>query len=178
MIGTVCAPPEVMRVRGGTVNALFLQVRFADAMDIQTVQYMPQGGEDTVPIKGTKVAVVDIGGVNVAVSSYDTLKSVRGIGEKEFYSSEGVYNSKGVLTGVTKLARFILKSSGLIYIGSTKNSKNLYDAIKALADAVKTLAGGNCVNGSPLTTAPTAIANVNTMISDLQKILTNEPGDN
>lgn len=167
MIGTVVSPPEVMRARNGRDLVLMLQVRMADPHDVRTVQYMPQVGEDSVPIQGSRVAVVELSGVSIAIASYDRIRSVRGQGEKEIYSSDGS----------VKLARLILKSSGLIFIGSTKNSENLYDVLKALADAVKALAEGTCVSGSPLTSAASAIAAVNTMIADLQKVLTNTPGD-
>jgi hypothetical protein len=167
MIGTVVSPPEVMRARNGRDMVLMLQVRFADPHDVQSVQYMPQVGEDSVPVQGARVAVIDLGGVSIAIASYDTIRSVRGQGEKEIYSSDGK----------VKLFRLVLKASGLLFAGSTKNGKNLYDVVKALADAVKTLAAGQCVSGSTLTSSADAIAAVNTMIADLQKVLTNQPGD-
>jgi hypothetical protein len=167
MIGTVVSPPEVMRVRNGEAFALHIQVQFADGLDVQTVQYMPLPGEDSVPVQGCKVAVIDIGGVQVAVAGYDKIRPCRGQGEKEFYSSDGL----------VKLARLVLKASGHLYIGSVKNSRNLYDVIKALADALKTLAAGICANGSTLSNSATVISSVNTMIADLQKVLTNDPGD-
>ena len=165
LIGKVVSTPWLDRVKNGQGQALFLQVKIGGGSDVRTAQYMPQSGEDTVPIKNSIVALVQAGGILLAVATYDGIASTRAPGEKELYSSDGT----------VKLARIALKQSGLLYLASQKNSKNLYDVLKSLADAVKTLAAGVCANGSVVTTSATAITAVNTMEADLALLLANIP---
>lgn len=160
MIGTVTGTPEVSRVKNGTGFALMLQVRFSDARDIRTVQYMPQAGEDTVPLKGSKVAVVDVGGFLLAIASYDAIKSTRAPGEKEFYSSNGT----------TKLARLSLKSNGKIYAGNVVSGKNLRASLDTLSTALVTFSTG-LTTGTLVAQAAALVTAVNLFKADLALFL-------
>ena len=129
MIGKVVGDPWVARVKNGTGKALFLQVKIGGGSDVRTVQYMPQAGEDTVPIKGCTVALVDVGGILIAVSSYDGILSEHNPGEKEIYSSDGTQ----------KLARFVLKRNGAAYLGNGPTGKNLRATLEKLIQGIQGL---------------------------------------
>jgi hypothetical protein len=158
MIGTVCGA-DVARVKNGEGFALMLQVRFSDSHDVRTVQYMPQAGEDTVPINGSKVGVVDVGGILLAVSSYDTIKSVRSPGEKEFYSYDGSQ----------KLARFSLKKNGKAYLGNGPTGTNLRGVLQELIEGIQAATYINPA-GLPTPLADTS-AKISKALSDLILIL-------
>lgn len=164
MIGVVTGTPSVARVKNGTAYALMLQVRFSDSQDVRTVQYMPQSGEDTVPTAGDVVAVVDIGGIPLALASYDGIQSERESGEKELYS----HTESG-----TKLASLLLKSSGLLWLGNRSTGVNLRTLLEDLVSALSTFAAAceasetDTVLVAAATTLVTSLTSVSSYISSL-----------
>jgi len=164
MIGIVSADPFLARIKNSNKYALMLQVKFpGNGKDVRTIQYMAQSGEDTVPVKDSIVGIVDIGGVLLAVASYDGISSTRSPGEKEFYAVDGT----------TKKVRFVLKKTGKAYLGNATTGQNLRVAIENVIDAMDTLANGLCVTGSPLTTAAAVKVSLNTAKTYLVAFLDN-----
>lgn len=158
-IGIVTGRAWLQRVKNGETVALMLQVQFSDSEDVRTVQYMPQAGEDTVPVKGARVAVVDVGGILVAVASYDGIESAGVAGEKELYS----YDFAG-----DKLASLRLKANGHAWLGNRPTGKNLRTVLQNLIQGLQ----GATAAGSPIvdTTGKIALA-----LTDLASILDATP---
>jgi hypothetical protein len=164
MIGKVAGTPWLARVKNGSGYALMLQVRFSDSQDVRTVQFMPSSGEDTVPVSGDTVAVIEQGGIPLAFASYDGIKSERDPGEKELYA----HTKSGV-----KLASLLLKSSGLIWMGNRASGTNLRTLLENLVSAVNAFATACSASQTDpvLVTASaalgTSLATVSTYLSSL-----------
>ncbi|MBU1080901.1 MAG: hypothetical protein KKB59_10485 [Spirochaetes bacterium] len=168
MIGRVTSDPWVSRVKNGEGHALMLQVQFSGGADVRTVQYMPQAGEDTVPVRGTRVAVVDVGGLLVAVASQDGIKSTGKMGEKELYS----HNSAG-----QKLASLRLKDNGHAWLGNRPSGKNLRTVLQNLITGIQGATyipypGG--VAGPPVPIVDTT-GKIATALTDLASVLDDTP---
>ena len=169
MIGIVTGTPSVSRVKNGSGYALMLRVRFSDSQDVRTVQFMPSSGEDTVPLAGDTVAVVESGGILLAVASYDGIQSERAPGEKELYS----HSSDG-----TKLASLLLKSSGLLWLGNRSSRVNLRTLFENLVSAVSTFATACAASETDpvLVTAATALStSLSSVSSYISSLLDSEP---
>jgi hypothetical protein len=110
-------------------------------------------------VRGSKVAVIDIGGFSVAVASYDGIRSTRAMGEKELYS----VNAAG-----TKLASCILKDTGHLWIGNRPTGKNLGTVLTNLIQGIQ----GATFGGYPLVDAT---GKITAALSDLSSVLDNTP---
>jgi phage gp45-like len=87
-LGTITGQ-EIKKNRNGEVDVRLLQVQFSNERDIQTVQHFNPSGEDSAPIKGDQVLVLDLGlAYKVAVGMQDILAAVMGAGEKKLYSRD------------------------------------------------------------------------------------------
>jgi len=157
MIGTVTENPKLGAVKNGKIKALLLQVQFADSQDVRTVQYMPQVGEDTVPVKGSIIACLEFGGILLAVSTYDSIESAASAGEKEFYSqSDG-----------SKKARLKLKKNGKFFMAN--DSTDLLTVFTGLIDKIKAITTA----GSPAAQVvdPTAQASLEAYKNTIKELL-------
>jgi len=89
MTGTVTGF-EIGKNRNGTKNVVLLQVRLRDAKDIQTIELMTPAGDDSIPVNGSKVAILQVSpAYKIAIAQNDNITSTMGAGEKMIYSQAG-----------------------------------------------------------------------------------------
>ena len=149
----------------GSKTVRFIQTLFG-TRDVRKIQDAPHAGIDATPPKGSLVVTLESGEtMRFAIASCDFISPESAEGEFEIYSSNGT----------TKKARVKCRQDGTIYIASKNNSENLAAILNELTNAVKTLAAGTCVSGSPLTTSAAAITALNTALTDISKLLSTIP---
>lgn len=153
MIGKVVDDPEVGCVRNGTQKALLLQVEFG-SNDVQTVQYMPQSGDDVVPAKGSIVEVIRDNGTLIGIASYDKILSSAEPGSREIYAT-----NQGV-----KKARIKLNYSGAIGVKNLASGMNLLEALEAITSFLSTFAS-TCSGAASVAVVAAAAATLTTNVS-------------
>lgn len=73
--------------RDGDQPVVMLQANLTDDNDTQSIEYVPQPGEDVTPADGTEVIVLEISkGYKIAIAGDDRITPTMGKGEKKIYS--------------------------------------------------------------------------------------------
>ena len=87
-VGTVRGR-EIRENRNGGADVLLLQVEVSDADDIQTVELMTQAGDESSPVDGSRVLLVQLGPAwVVAVVADDLIPPGIAEGERRVYSQD------------------------------------------------------------------------------------------
>lgn len=87
MIGIITGR-EIKKNKDGDADKLLLQVELVEG-DVQTVEMMPQSGEDTNPATGSRIFVLDDSeSYQIGIASTDDLTPEVDPGEKEIYSTD------------------------------------------------------------------------------------------
>lgn len=162
MIGTVVGDPYIDRVRNGTGKALHLQVEFG-SNDVQTVQYMPQAGDDVVPAKGAIVEVIRDNGTLIGIASYHKVVSSAEAGSREIYAT-----NQGVKRG-----RIKVNESGAIGIKDEVSGMNLLTALEAITSALSTFAAAASADPYLVAAAQALTTNASLAKSKLEQVLYN-----
>jgi len=136
LIGKVAGPARVDRVKNGKAQALLIQVKFSGQNDVQTVQFVPQAGEDTNPPTGSIVVCQRSAGITTAVASWDGVTPTVGQGEKEIYSTDGLGNKKG---------RVKMTATGALYIANDSTGTNLKTVLQNILIGIQ---GGTYSSGA------------------------------
>ena len=125
---------EVKTNRDRTTARRLLQVQLTDAEDIQTVELIPQHGEDVNPVDGSQCIVLDLGNAfKVAIAINDGVVPTVDIGEKKLYS---------VASGAIKAFVYI-KKDGSIQIQSNTGGNTANIDMKVNGDIeVEPVSGG------------------------------------
>ena len=137
---------EIRKNRDGDKPRLMLQVRLSAPDDIQTIEYVPQPGQDENPIDGTKVFIIQVSeSYKIAVGADDGVEPAAATGEKWLHS----LNDDGDVQ-----ARLKLLKSGIIEVnGNADNAIRfaaLDTAFQTLVTAVNAaLAGKLDGSGTP-----------------------------
>ena len=89
MTGTVTGF-AIGKNRNGSKNVILLQVELSDKKDIQTIELMTPPGDDSIPVNGTKVAILNHPeNYKIAIAQRDKIESTMEAGEKKVYSQAG-----------------------------------------------------------------------------------------
>jgi len=81
---------EIGKNRNGSKDVVLLQVRLRDAKDIQTIELMNPAGDDSIPVNGSKVAILQVSSsYKIAIAQNDNITPIVGAGEKMIYSQAG-----------------------------------------------------------------------------------------
>ena len=149
---------KVARPKNATSGyARLLQVQIGP--QLETMQLVPQAGEDVNPPVGSVVVLIESGqGILFAVASHDRVVPEVAEGERELYST----------TGVTKRARIKLKVSGNVCVINDLTGFNLRAVLENLILGLQ----GATVLGNPITDSTGKIA---TALVQLQGLLDASP---
>lgn len=81
---------EIRKNRNGEGDVILLQVEISDADDIQTVELMTQAGDESSPVNGSFVLIMQLGPAwVVAVTANDLIPPEIAEGERRVYSQDG-----------------------------------------------------------------------------------------
>jgi hypothetical protein len=141
---------KVGKNMNGTKNVLLLQVRISDSEDIQTVEYRCASGDDSFPVIGSEVLVLQITKTwKIGIAVKDQIEPEMSEGERRLYSQEN---------GEVKAYIKILKDGTIEINGKTDFAVAYTDLNAALQAFLKDL-------NTKLTTAFTAVGESWTGIS-------------
>lgn len=120
---------EIGKNRNGTKNVVLLQVRLRDAKDIQTIELMTPAGDDSIPVNGSRVAILQVSSsYKIAIAQNDNITPIMGAGEKMIYSQSG-----------NAIEAFIkLLNTGIIEINGNNDFAVRFNALQA---AINTFIG-------------------------------------
>ncbi len=130
-------------------QARLLQVQIGP--QVQTVQLVPQAGEDVNPVADSLVVILESGAHRFGVATFDGITPACAPGERELYSS----------ASGSKKARVKLKAGGTIYVGGPTH--DLRTALQNLVQGVQ----GATAGGNPIVDATGKIALALTQIQGL-----------
>lgn len=107
----------------GDIDRILLSVQIIDE-DVRTIEFIPQHGEDTIPVNGSRVAVFTlIDSYQIAMNVSDDLESEVAQGEKEIYAVSGDEKKGRVKCGV---------DGNVVINQGTKSALNHPDTVTAL----------------------------------------------
>ncbi|HUX59716.1 MAG TPA: hypothetical protein VMV32_00275 [Ignavibacteriaceae bacterium] len=120
---------EIGKNRNGSKDVVLLQVRLRDAKDIQTIELMTPAGDDSIPVNGSKVAILQVSSsYKIAIAQNDNITPIMGAGEKMIYSQAG-----DVIKAFTKWL-----DSGIIELNGNNDFAVQFNALKTGFDLLVT----------------------------------------
>ena len=121
---------EVRANRDGDKPRLMLQVQITGPDDIQTIEYVPQPGQDENPINDTKVFIIQVSeSYKIAIGADDGVEPAAATGEKWLHS----VNDGGDVQALLKLLK-----SGIIEINGSADNAVRFQALQDKLTALET----------------------------------------
>ena len=149
---------EIKPNKDGNLDKILLLVKILTDNDIQTVEYMRDIGDQTIPVNGTRVLIIGIGKTwKIAIRSDDGIPPTMSVGEKKIYS---VANND-----VSAFVNF--RNDGTVEINGSANYAVRYQALQDAFDQLKTdfdahvhsgVTTGPGLSGTPTTSITTDIS--------------------
>jgi hypothetical protein len=133
--------------RDGDEKKMLLQVLLEDTEDTQTVEYVQRGGEQTPPVEGSRVIVLEVEGsykIGIAFDDDTPPDETLEPGDKKFYSTlltPGATEED--IDTVTEQAKITLFKSGKIEIISSDGAGTIAASLKLLADGIMEINGND-----------------------------------
>ncbi len=117
-------------------DVLLLQVTMLDENDVQTVELMTQSGEDSRPVIGSVVSIVQTGDADkIAIAVDDGIVPSVDEGEKELYSLAQLIPGTG---NFIKKARIKWKTNGELEINGNQDFAVRFDELETAFNELKT----------------------------------------